>query len=142
MGCLFAFPEETVVCVTGEASIQMNIQELSTCLQYGLPVKILNINNQSLGMVKQWQDMQYEGRHSHSYMESLPDFVKLVEAYGHVGMKITDPAQLESKMREAFAMKDKLVFMDVYVDPSEHVYPMLIAGGSLRDMLLSKTERT
>ncbi|MGH8493634.1 MAG: acetolactate synthase 3 large subunit [Moraxellaceae bacterium] len=142
MGCLFAFPEETVVCVTGEASIQMNIQELSTCLQYGLPVKILNINNRSLGMVKQWQDMQYEGRHSHSYMDSLPDFVKLVEAYGHVGMKITDPSQLESKMREAFAMKDRLVFMDVYVDPSEHVYPMLIAGGSLRDMLLSKTERT
>jgi acetolactate synthase-1/2/3 large subunit len=142
MGCLFGFPGETVVCVTGEASIQMNIQELSTCLQYNLPVKILNINNQSLGMVKQWQDMQYEGRHSHSYMESLPDFVKLVEAYGHVGMKITDPAQLESKMREAFAMKDKLVFMDVYVDPAEHVYPMLIAGGSMRDMWLSKTERT
>ena len=120
----------------------MNIQELSTCLQYGLPVKILNLNNRSLGMVKQWQDMQYEGRHSNSYMDSLPDFVKLAEAYGHVGMKITDPTQLESKMREAFAMKDRLVFMDVYVDPAEHVYPMLIAGGSLRDMKLSKTERT
>jgi acetolactate synthase-1/2/3 large subunit len=142
MGALFAFPEDTVVCVTGEASIQMNIQELSTCLQYGLPVKILNLNNRSLGMVKQWQDMQYEGRHSHSYMDSLPDFVKLVEAYGHVGMKITDPAQLESKMKEAFAMKDRLVFMDVYVDPSEHVYPMQIRDGSMRDMLLSKTERT
>jgi acetolactate synthase-1/2/3 large subunit len=142
MGALMAFPEETVVCVTGEASIQMNIQELSTCLQYGLPVKILNLNNRSLGMVKQWQDMQYEGRHSHSYMESLPDFVKLVEAYGHVGMKITDPAELESKMKEAFALKDRLVFMDVYVDPAEHVYPMLIAGGSMRDMWLSKTERT
>ena len=134
MGALFAFPEETVVCVTGEASIQMNIQELSTCLQYGLPVKILNINNGSLGMVKQWQDMMYDGRHSHSYMDSLPDFVKLAEAYGHVGMKITDPAQLESKMREAFAMKDRLVFIDVVVDPAEHVYPMLIAGGSLRDI--------
>lgn len=142
MGCLFAFPEEVVVCVTGEASIQMNIQELSTCLQYGLPVKIVNINNRCLGMVKQWQDMQYEGRHSHSYMDSLPDFVKLVESYGHVGIKITDPAQLESKMREAFALKDRLVFIDIYVDPSEHVYPMLIAGGSMRDMLLSKTERT
>jgi len=142
MGVKFAFPEAIVACVTGEASIQMNIQELSTCLQYGLPVKIININNQSLGMVKQWQDMQYEGRHSHSYMESLPDFVKLVEAYGHVGMKITDPAQLESKMREAFAMTDKLVFLDIYVDPSEHVYPMQIAKGSMRDMLLSKTERT
>ncbi|HET8731403.1 MAG TPA: acetolactate synthase 3 large subunit [Moraxellaceae bacterium] len=142
MGALFAFPNETVVCVTGEASIQMNIQELSTCMQYGLPVKILNINNRSLGMVKQWQDMQYEGRHSHSYMDSLPDFVKLAEAYGHVGMKITDPAKLESGLREAMAMKDKLVFIDVYVDPSEHVYPMQIAGGSMRDMWLSKTERT
>jgi len=142
MGVKLAFPEATVACVTGEASIQMNIQELSTCLQYGIPVKIVNINNQSLGMVKQWQDMQYEGRHSSSYMESLPDFVKLVEAYGHVGMKITDPAQLESKMREAFAMTDKLVFLDIYVDPTEHVYPMQIAKGSMRDMLLSKTERT
>ena len=142
MGVKLAFPDAIVACVTGEASIQMNIQELSTCLQYGLPVKIVNINNQSLGMVKQWQDMQYEGRHSSSYMGSLPDFVKLVEAYGHVGMKITDPAQLESKMREAFAMTDKLVFLDIYVDPTEHVYPMQIAKGSMRDMLLSKTERT
>ena len=142
MGVKFAFPDATVACVTGEASIQMNIQELSTCLQYGLPVKIININNRSLGMVKQWQDMQYEGRHSNSYMDSLPDFVKLVEAYGHVGMKITDPAQLESKMREAFAMTDRLVFLDIHVDPSEHVYPMHIAKGSMRDMLLSKTERT
>jgi len=142
MGVKFAYPDAQVVCVTGEASIQMNIQELSTCLQYGLPVKIVNINNQSLGMVKQWQDMQYEGRHSNSYMGSLPDFVKLVEAYGHVGMKITDPAQLESKMREAMAMTDKLVFLDIYVDPSEHVYPMQIKDGSMRDMLLSKTERT
>lgn len=142
MGVKFAYPDAQVVCVTGEASIQMNIQELSTCLQYNLPVKIVNINNQSLGMVKQWQDMQYEGRHSNSYMGSLPDFVKLVEAYGHVGMKITDPAQLESKMREAMAMTDKLVFLDIYVDPSEHVYPMQIKDGSMRDMLLSKTERT
>lgn len=142
MGCLMAFPDQPVVCITGEASIQMNIQELSTCLQYNLPVKILNLNNRALGMVKQWQDMQYEGRHSNSYMESLPDFVKLVEAYGHVGMKITDPNELESKMREAFAMKDRLVFMDVYVDQFEHVYPMLIANQSMRDMWLSKTERT
>lgn len=142
MGAKLAFPDEIVACVTGEGSIQMNIQELSTCLQYGLPVKIININNQSLGMVKQWQDMQYEGRHSNSYMSSLPDFVKLVEAYGHVGMKITDPAQLESKMREAMAMTDRLVFLDIYVDPSEHVYPMQIKDGSMRDMLLSKTERT
>lgn len=142
MGVAMAFPQETVICITGEASIQMNIQELSTCLQYNLPVKIVNLNNRALGMVKQWQDMQYEGRHSNSYMESLPDFVKLVEAYGHVGMKITDPNELESKMREAFAMKDRLVFMDVYVDQFEHVYPMLIANNSMRDMWLSKTERT
>ncbi len=142
MGCLMAHPDQTVVCITGEASIQMNIQELSTCLQYGLPVKILNLNNRALGMVKQWQDMMYESRHSNSYMESLPDFVKLVEAYGHVGMKITDVNELESKMREAMAMKDRLVFMDVYVDQFEHVYPMLIANNSLRDMWLSKTERT
>jgi acetolactate synthase I/II/III large subunit len=142
MGCAMAFPEETVICITGEASIQMNIQELSTCLQYNLPVKIVNLNNRALGMVKQWQDMMYEGRHASSYMESLPDFVKLVEAYGHVGMKITDVNELESKMREAFAMKDRLVFLDVYVDQFEHVYPMLIANNSMRDMWLSKTERT
>jgi acetolactate synthase-1/2/3 large subunit len=142
MGCVMAFPEETVICITGEASIQMNIQELSTCLQYNLPVKIVNLNNRALGMVKQWQDMNYEGRHASSYMDSLPDFVKLVEAYGHVGMKITDVNELESKMREAFAMKDRLVFMDVYVDQFEHVYPMLIANNSMRDMWLSKTERT
>lgn len=142
MGCKLAFPDRDAVCITGEGSIQMNIQELSTCLQYNLPVKILCLNNRSLGMVKQWQDMQYEGRHSSSYMESLPDFVKLVEAYGHVGMKITDPSQLESKMKEAMAMKDRLVYMDVYVDPKEHVYPMQIAQQSMRDMWLRKGERT
>lgn len=142
MAAKLAFPERDVVCVTGEASIQMCIQELSTCLQYNLPVKILNLNNQALGMVKQWQDMVYEGRHASSYMESLPDFVKLVEAYGHVGMKITDPAKLESGLAEAMAMKDKLVFIDVYVDPKEHVYPMQIAGQSMRDMWLAKGERT
>ncbi|GAC1369735.1 MAG: acetolactate synthase 3 large subunit [Aquirhabdus sp.] len=142
MGCKLAFPDRDAVCITGEGSIQMNIQELSTCLQYNLPVKILCLNNRSLGMVKQWQDMQYEGRHSSSYMESLPDFVKLVEAYGHVGMKITDPSQLESKMKEAMAMKDRLVYMDVYVDPLEHVYPMQIAQQSMRDMWLRKGERT
>ncbi len=142
MGCLFGKPEVPVVCVTGEASIQMNIQELSTCLQYDLPVKIVNLNNGYLGMVKQWQDMIYDGRHSHSYMESLPDFVKLAEAYGHVGMKITAADDLEARMREAFALKDRLVFMDIYVDPSEHVYPMQVRDGSMRDMWLSKTERT
>jgi acetolactate synthase-1/2/3 large subunit len=120
----------------------MNIQELSTCLQYGLPIKIVNINNQALGMVRQWQDMQYGGRHSHSYMESLPDFVKLAESYGHVGIRVDRLADLDNAMNEAFALKDRLVFLDIYVDPNEHVYPMHIAEGSMRDMWLSKTERT
>lgn len=142
MGVRFAHPDSDVACVTGEGSIQMNIQELSTCLQYDLPVKIINLNNQALGMVKQWQDMQYDKRYSHSYMESLPDFVKLAEAYGHVGMKVEKLADLESAMTEAFKLKDKLVFMDIYVDPNEHVYPMAVAGGSMKDMILSKTERT
>ena len=142
MGVCFAHPGADVACVTGEGSIQMNIQELSTCLQYNLPVKIINVNNQSLGMVKQWQDMQYDKRHSHSYMESLPDFVKLAEAYGHVGIKVEKLEDLESAMEKAFAMKDKLVFMDIYVDPGEHVYPMALPGGSMKDMILSKTERT
>ncbi|WP_321350598.1 acetolactate synthase 3 large subunit [Halopseudomonas oceani] len=142
MGVQLNFPEATVACVTGEGSIQMNIQELSTCLQYDMPVKIVNLNNGALGMVRQWQDMQYNSRYSHSYMESLPDFVKLAEAYGHVGIRITDPKELKSKMAEAFAMKDRLVFLDIAVDTSEHVYPMQIRGGGMRDMWLSKTERT
>ena len=135
-------PERDVVCITGEGSIQMNIQELSTCLQYNLPVKILNLNNAQLGMVKQWQDMLYEGRHAQSYMNSLPDFVKLAESYGHVGIKITDPEKMEEQLAEAMAIKDKLVFIDVYVDRNEHVYPMQIAGQTMRDMWLSKGERT
>ncbi|MFP6794080.1 MAG: acetolactate synthase 3 large subunit [Pseudomonadales bacterium] len=143
MGVQVAFPDEQVVCITGEGSIQMNIQELSTCSQYGLPIKIINVNNRSLGMVKQWQDMQYEGRHSHSYMGSLPDFVKLVESYGHVGFKIESRDELEPVVAEAMAIKNKLVFVDILVDPSEHVYPMLISpNGSLRDMWLSKGVRT
>lgn len=142
MGIKLSFPDDDVACVTGEGSIQMNIQELSTCLQYDLPVKIINLNNGALGMVRQWQDMVYNSRYSHSYMESLPDFVKLVESYGHVGMRITDLKDLKPKMEEAFAMKDRLVFLDIQVDPSEHVYPMQIAGGAMRDMWLSKTERT
>ncbi len=143
MGVQVAFPDEQVVCITGEGSIQMNIQELSTCSQYGLPIKIINVNNRSLGMVKQWQDMQYEGRHSHSYMDSLPDFVKLVESYGHVGFKIESRDELEPIMAQAMAIKDKLVFVDIIVDPSEHVYPMLIApNGSMRDMWLRKGVRT
>jgi len=144
MGVQYVHRDATVACVTGEGSIQMCIQELSTCKQYHLPVKIICLNNQALGMVKQWQDMQYDSRYSESlYEESLPDFVKLMEAYGHVGMRVTKRAELRAKMEECFAMKDKVVFMDIYVDPSEHVYPMMVApNGSMRDMWLNKTERT
>jgi len=143
MGVQMAFPEEMVVCVTGEGSIQMNIQELSTCSQYGLPVKIINLNNQSLGMVKQWQDMQYEGRHSHSYMDSLPDFISLVESYGHVGFRIESRDDLLPTLEEAMSIRNKLVFVDIMVDPSEHVYPMHVApNGSMRDMWLRKGVRT
>ena len=141
MGVKMAMPDETVVCVTGDGSIQMNIQELSTALQYDTPVKIINLNNRFLGMVKQWQDMIYSGRHSHSYMDSVPNFAKIAEAYGHVGMTISDPAELESKMAEALTMKDRLVFIDIMVDETEHVYPMLIRGGAMNEMWLSKTEK-
>lgn len=143
MGAKLAFPDTDVACVTGEGSIQMCIQELSACTQHNLPVKIINLNNAALGMVRQWQDMQYNSRYSQSvYEESLPDFVALAEAYGHVGMKITKFSELEDKMRECFAMKDRVVFMDICIDRSEHVYPMHMPGGSMRDLWLSKTERT
>ncbi len=145
MGAQFAQRNLETVCVTGEGSIQMCIQELSTCTQYHLPVKIICLNNQALGMVKQWQDLHYDGRYSESlYEESLPDFVKLVEAYGHVGICVTKREELRTKMQECFSEenKNRLVFMDIYVDPSEHVYPMHVAPGSMRDMWLSKTERT
>ena len=143
MGAKLAFPDTDVACVTGEGSIQMCIQELSACTQHNLPVKIINLNNSALGMVRQWQDMQYNSRYSQSvYEESLPDFVALAEAYGHVGMKITKFNELEDKMRECFAMKDRVVFMDICIDRSEHVYPMHMPGGSMRDLWLSKTERT
>ena len=144
MGIKLAMPDAEVACVTGEGSIQMNIQELSTCSQYDVPVKIVNLRNNYLGMVKQWQDMQYDSRYSEShYASSLPDFVKLVEAYGHVGMEIKNKADLEPAMREAFAMKDRLVFLDIFVEPHEHVYPMQVApSGAMKDMWLSKTERT
>lgn len=143
MGVQFAFPEATVACVTGEGSIQMCIQELSTCLQYGLPIKIINVNNAALGMVKQWQDMQYDGRLSQStYQDSLPDFVKLAESYGHVGMKVKKYEELKSAMKECFKLTDKLVFLDIDVDPDEHVYPMLEASMSLADMHLDKKNKT
>ena len=143
MGVQFGHPDAISVCITGEGSFLMNQQEFATCMQYQLPIKIICLNNQALGMVKQWQDMQYGGRHSHStYAESLPDFSKLAEAYGHVGIKIAKSNELYSKLEEAFALKDKLVFVDVLVDPDEHVYPMAIKGGAMKDMVLSKTERT
>jgi acetolactate synthase-1/2/3 large subunit len=143
MGAKLAYPKDEVVCVTGEGSIQMCIQELSTCLQYNLPIKIININNEALGMVRQWQDMNYGGRHSAStYADSLPDFVKLAESYGHIGMKVTKQSQLRKTLDKAFAMKDRLVFVDVYVDPNEHVYPMLVApSGSMQDMWIKKNTK-
>ncbi|WP_319783166.1 acetolactate synthase 3 large subunit [Oceanisphaera sp. IT1-181] len=142
MGAQMARPDAVSICVTGDGSIQMNIQELSTCMQYNIPVKIISLNNHSLGMVKQWQKMFYEGRESHSYMDSLPDFVKLAEAYGHVGIRVSDPKELDAALEKCFSMTDKLVFMDIIIDPEEHVYPMQIKTGAMDDMYLSKTERT
>lgn len=142
IGVKLAHPDQTVVCVTGDGSIQMNIQELSTASQYATPIVIVSLNNRFLGMVKQWQDIIYQGRHSQSYMNSLPDFVKLAEAYGHVGIQIDHPSELDEKLKQAFAIKDRLVFVDVRVDETEHVYPMQIRGGTMKDMMLSKTERT
>ena len=140
LGVKLAHPEGTVVCVTGDGSIQMNIQELSTATQYGIPVVIICLNNHFLGMVKQWQDLIYSGRHSQTYMNSLPDFVKLAESYGQVGIKIATPDELESKLKEAFSIKHKLVFVDINVDESEHVYPMQIRGGAMNEMILSKSK--
>ena len=128
MGVQLAYPDATVVCITGEGSIQMCIQELSTCLQYGLPIKIVALNNRYLGMVRQWQEFFYKERYSHSYMESLPDFVKLAESYGHVGIRIEKPEDLRSELERAFAMKDRLVFIDIVTDQTENVYPMIAAG--------------
>jgi acetolactate synthase-1/2/3 large subunit len=136
MGVQLAFPKAQVACVTGEGSIQMNIQELSTCMQYKLPIKIICLNNGYLGMVRQWQEFFYEERYSNSYMESLPDFVKLAEAYGHVGMQVTKPEDVEGALKEAFAMKDRLVFVDILTDPKENVYPMVPAGAGLDEMIL------
>jgi len=138
MGVKLAFPDKHVICITGDGSIQMNIQELSTCSQYNLPVVIVTLNNRSLGMVRQWQDMVYGGRHSSSYMESLPDFIKIAEAYGHVGIQIDTLDELEEKLTQAFSIKNKLVFVDVMVDEKEHVYPMHIRTGAIDEMWLSK----
>ena len=144
MGVQFAYPDALSVCVTGEGSFMMNQQEFATCMQYGLPIKIVCLNNEALGMVKQWQDMQYEGRYSEShYAASLPNFVKLAESYGHVGIEVKDKNDLEGAMKEAFSLKDRMVFLDIFVEPHEHVYPMHVApSGAMKDMWLSKTERT
>ncbi len=141
MGCQFADKDAQVACVTGEGSIQMNIQELSTCAQYGLPIKVIMLNNRYLGMVRQWQEFFYENRYSESYMDSLPDFVKLAESYGHVGMKITNPADVEGALKEAFAKKDKFVFMDFITDQDENVFPMIAAGKGLSEMVLKKDNK-
>jgi acetolactate synthase-1/2/3 large subunit len=142
MGVQMAHPEAVSAVVTGDGSIQMNIQELATCMQYNLPIKIISLNNRALGMVRQWQDMNYKGRHSSSYMDSMPDFVKLAEAYGHIGIRVTKPEELDEAMAKCFAAKDRLVFMDIEIDQNEHVYPMQIKYGAMDDMRLSKTERT
>lgn len=140
MGVKLAFPQEQVVCVTGDGSIQMNIQELATCLQYGLPVKIISLNNRVLGMVRQWQSLYYDERHSHSYMDSLPDFVMLAKSYGHVGMRIDDMSELQSGLEKAMSMTDKLVFVDIAIDQDEEVYPMQKKFGAIDDMYIRKGE--
>jgi acetolactate synthase I/II/III large subunit len=129
-----------VYCVTGEGSVQMCIQELSTCLQYNTPIKIVSLNNRYLGMVRQWQELDYEGRYSHSYMDALPNFVKLAEAYGHVGMRIEKPGDVDGALRDAFAMKDRLVFMNFITDRSENVWPMVKTGKGLSEMLLGSED--
>lgn len=137
MGVQLAFPEAQVACISGEASILMCIQELATCKQYGLPIKILLLNNGYMGMVRQWQELFYESRYSYSYVDALPDFVQLTESFGHVGMRVEKPDELESALREAFALKDRCVFLDVVVDPTENVYPMIVAGKGHHEMHLS-----
>ncbi len=136
MGVQLAHPGAAVACITGEGSIQMNIQELATCKQSKLPIKIILLNNGYLGMVRQWQEFFYEERYAESYMSSLPDFVKLAESYGHVGMRIEKPGDVEGALREAFAMKERLVFLDFLTDPRENVYPMIPAGKGLSEMIL------
>ena len=137
MGVKLAFPNETVACITGEASLVMCIQELSTCLQYGTPIKIINLNNRYMGMVRQWQEFFYSGRYSHSYMEALPDFVKIAESYGHAGIRIEKSGDVENALKEALSMKDKTVIMDFITDQTENVYPMIASGKGHHEMHLS-----
>jgi acetolactate synthase-1/2/3 large subunit len=136
MGVQFAHPDETVCCITGEGSIQMCIQELSTCRQYGLPIKIINLNNRYLGMVRQWQEFFYQGRYAMSYMDSLPDFVKLAESYGHMGIQVTKPGDVEGALKEAMKVRDRVVFLDFITDQTENVYPMIPAGAGQNEMIL------
>lgn len=140
MGAKLAFPDQDVACVTGDGSIQMMLQELSTMKQYHAPVKIVNLNNNYLGMVRQWQEFFYQKRYCMTYFESLPDFVKLAEAYGHVGMRIEKPGDVEGALREAFALKDRTVFLDFLTDQSENVFPMIPSGGSQNEMLLAERD--
>ncbi|MGE4240350.1 acetolactate synthase 3 catalytic subunit [Ramlibacter sp.] len=140
MGIKLAKPDSEVFCITGEGSVQMCIQELSTCLQYNTPIKVISLNNRYLGMVRQWQELDYEGRYSHSYMDALPNFVKLAEAYGHVGMLIERPEDVEPALREARKLKDRTVFMDFRTDPTENVWPMVKAGQGITEMLLGSED--
>ena len=141
MGVKMAHPDAQVACVTGEGSIQMCIQELSTCKQYHLPVKVVNLNNGYLGMVRQWQQIEYGNRYSESYMDALPDFVRLAEAYGHIGVRIDKPADVEPALREAFGKhRDRLVFLDIITDAKENVWPMVQGGKGLTEMLLSSED--
>jgi acetolactate synthase-1/2/3 large subunit len=140
MGIKLAKPDSEVFCVTGEGSVQMCIQELSTCLQYDTPIKIIALNNRYLGMVRQWQEIEYAGRYSHSYMDALPNFVKLAEAYGHVGLLIEKPRDVEPALREARRLKDRTVFLDIRTDPTENVFPMVQAGKGLTEMLLGSED--
>ena len=137
MGVQLAFPDQQVACITGEASFVMCVQELSTCLQYDLPIKVVSLNNRYMGMVRQWQEFFYDSRYSHSYMDALPDFVKLAEAFGHVGMRIEDPSDVEGALKEAFALKTRLVLMDFITDQTENVYPMIVAGKGQHEMHLA-----
>ncbi len=140
MGIKLAKPDSEVFCITGEGSIQMCIQELSTCQQYQTPVKVVSLNNRYLGMVRQWQQLQYGGRYSHSYMDALPDFVKLAEAYGHIGLKIEKPSEVEPALKEMLRLKDRTVFLDVRTDPTENVWPMVQAGKGITEMLLGSED--
>ena len=140
MGIKLAKPESDVFCITGEGSIQMCIQELSTCQQYKTPVKVISLNNRYLGMVRQWQELIYEKRYAHSYMDALPDFVKLAEAYGHVGIKIEKPSEVEPALKEMIRLKDRTVFLDVRTDPTENVWPMVQAGAGITEMLLGSED--